>query len=644
MSKKTGKSEGQGILPLHDDPKATPPDPFPSLDGIHVVGFDTETTGLRWWGIDRPVGIAIAWREGTELKSAYLPWAHKGGGNHPKGTVSEWARRVLRGKHLVGLNLKFDMHMMRALGLDLTEQGNTFNDVGHNAALLDDHMKPGDFGLEAIAQKTLGEGKLDAGDPAEIWQKPAWMIAPYARKDAELALRVYERQRPEMERQELIKVSDLEDSVIPAACEMEWNGALIDVEKLHGWDRDSQRALEAKLMQLRAVAGFHVHPSSSGDLTRLFGQLGIRSPLFTDGGERGVPQPSYTDAVLAGFTEHEAIRLLRSAAHLEDLRAKFITPYTKSVGSDGILRFSLNQLRSEYGGTVSGRFSSSKPSPDEGANVQQVMSGEKQLKMHCGLCKTGDYLEHFAEEHPQVYLIRELFIPSPGMLLLGSDAKQIEYRVFAHMSGSKRILDAYAQNPNVDYHQIVCDMVQAHRAGFSRKDSKNLSFAILFGAGIKKVAEMLGVDVSVAKAMRDAYFSAFPEAKAIMELAVKTATTRGYVKTWFGRRTRFHRCPEHGFAGSRKPCFTCPRVHKALNAAIQGSAADINKLKLAELYAERKRLSLKPRMTIHDEVVADVEDDSHADLVAAQLDSQSIPMRVPILWQTRTAKNWLGCK
>jgi DNA polymerase I-like protein with 3'-5' exonuclease and polymerase domains len=628
-------------LPLYDESKATPPDAFPDLTGIRELGFDTETTGLRWWGVERPVGLSIAWRDPVtgELRSRYLPWAHQAGGNHPPGTVSRWVRDQLRNKRLIGLNIKFDINMMRALGVDLVELGCTFNDVGHNAALLNDHMRAGDFGLEAVAQATLGEGKLDGGDPAEIWQKPAWMVAPYARKDAELALRIYERQRTDMERQELLQVSDLEDSVIPATCEMEWNGALLDVEKLARWDKDSARVLEARLMDLRRVAGFHVHPSSPADMSRLFGQLGIRSPELTDGGK-----PSYTDDVLKLFAgEHEAIRLLREAAHLEDLRSKFITPYASSVGASGVLRFSLNQLRSEQGGTVSGRFSSSKPMRDEGANVQQVMSVENQLKAHCAACRALpkiDYAVHLSAGHPEVYVIRELFIAPPEFMLFGSDAKQIEYRVFAHMTNSKHILDVYAFDPEADFHQVVCDMVQAYKKGFSRKDSKNLNFAILFGAGVKKMAEMLGIDIAAAKAMRDAYFAAFPEARVLMELAVKTATERGYVKTWFGRRTRFKRCPEHGFAGSRKPCPTCPRVHKALNGAIQGTAADINKLKLAELYAQRKRLSLRMRLTVHDEFVGDVPGPEQGREVAALLDRQSIPLRVPILWDSRTAANW----
>jgi DNA polymerase-1 len=293
-------------------------------------------------------------------------------------------------------------------------------------------------------------------------------------------------------------------------------------------------------------------------------------------------------------------------SRLADLRSKFLTPFSKLVGDDGLVRTSLNQLKGDAYGTISGRFSSSNP------NLQQIPSVENQTK-----------------RNGADYLIRELFIPDDGMLLLDSDAKQIELRVFAHFANSKVVLDAYAADQNTDFHQVVCDMVQRFKPGFTRKDTKNLSFAILFGAGIGKTAEMLGVDEDAAKAMRDTYFEAFPEVRRLMTLASKTATERGYVHTMLGRRSRFP---------------NAQRTHKALNAAVQGTAADLNKMALVELYAERKRLGVKMRLTIHDEILADVADEFAARKVTELLDRQRIPMRVPILWDTRTAKNWAGCK
>lgn len=611
------------------DQQPEAPDDFPSLEGVKEVGFDTETTGLRWWGFDRPVGLSIAWqRPGETAQSRYLPWDHRGGGNHQKAKVREWMLRELRGKKLLGLNLKFDAHMIRA-GFDLNladDLGCTLGDVGFYAALIDDHRQR--FNLETLAQDCLGVGKVPGIDPEQIADLPAWRVAEYARQDARLVVQIMNVQARELDGQDLWKVAAVEDAALPATIEMERNGARIDVERLRRWDRDTDNALTAMLMRLHAEVGFHVSPSSPGDLERLFSHLGVRSDEKTEGGA-----PSYSDAVLARLAQSSpVIARVRAAAHLEDLRAKYIVPYARTIGADEILRFSLNQLRSDNYGTVSGRYSASQPVRGEGANVQQVMSTEKQLKMHCPTCasaKKVDYDAHVEQGHPEAYVIRSLFIPEDGRLLLGSDAKQIEYRIFAHMANSRAILDVFAKNPEADFHQVVCDMVQAYQPGFSRKNSKGLNFALLFGAGVGKTAEILGVDDKTAKRLREAYFEAFPEARRLMDLAVETAETRGYVKTVLGRRTRF--------PGKE-------RTHKALNGAVQGSAADVNKVKLAELYRERHRLGLTMRMTIHDEFVGDVQDREAARQVAALLDTQSIPFRVPILWDTKTAPNWAGCK
>jgi DNA polymerase-1 len=289
-----------------------------------------------------------------------------------------------------------------------------------------------------------------------------------------------------------------------------------------------------------------------------------------------------------------------------------LVPYSEAVGSDGLLRFSLHQLKGDQYGTVSGRFSSSKPEGSRrGANIQQVMGVEKQ------------------KQHGDAYVIRELFIPEPGKLLYSADMSQVEYRIFASMANSKAILDVYTADPLADFHQVVCDMVQCYKPGFSRKSAKGLNFTILFGGGAAKTAEVLGVDEATGEVMREAYFKAFPEARRLMKLAMDTAAKRGYVRTSSGRRCRFP---------------NAQRTHKALNAAIQGTAADVNKQKLVELYAERKRLGLTLRLTVHDEIVGDLPDVAAAADVTDVLNRQTTASRVPLLWSSTTGPNWAACK
>lgn len=586
------------------------PDALPSLAGINELGFDTETTGLRWWAGDRPVGIAVA----HGAKSVYLPFGHRAGGNLPEARVREWAQRELRNKHLVGLNVRFDVHMMKSWGIDLEAQGCTFGDVGHYAALLDDHRterfrdrgRTG-FSLEDIAQDYVGEGKVQGLLGERIADYHASQVARYARQDASLVVRILEKMQPELDAQNLGQVVALENAVIPVVIEMERNAAPIDVEKLDAWCKSSERELSALHMRLFGILGFAFNPDKPDDMARLFAMRGHKSDMTTDSGA-----PSYADAVLERLEKKDhVIGLVRQTAHLSDLRAKYLLAYRRAVGSDGLLRYSLHQLRGDQYGTVSGRFSSSQPIRGEGANIQQVMAVEKQRRLH------GDR-----------YTIRELFIPGEG-LFFKSDAKQIEYRIFAHYTNAPAILDAYAKDREADFHAMVGEIIRPYRSDFDRKRVKNLNFAKLYGAGTRKIAAMLGLDIAAADDFIRIYDRAFPQAKEMLKAAMDTAEKRGYVRTILGRRTRFP---------------NLERLHKALNGVIQGSAADVMKQKLIDLYQERKALGLTLRMTVHDEVTGDVPDAEAARRVADVLDRQTIPFRVPILWDSATGRNWSECK
>jgi DNA polymerase-1 len=636
--------DGVDDLKFEPKPEGWRPDALPEdLSHVKELARDTETTGLRWWDGDRVVGVSYAWFEDEKVRSIYLPTGHRGGGNLDPDLVARWEREQIKGKHLDGLNTKFDIHSSRESGLDLVALGCTFGDVGLNAALLDDHRRF--FSLESIAQDVLGVGKVEGFDRARIADYPAWMVAEYARRDAELVLRIKKLQLPVIRLQALDRVYALECACIPATVEMERNGAPMDLEKLERWVRDSERRLNALHLEIAREAGHPVNPDRRDDMIRLFRERGLESDEVTESGA-----PSFSDAVLARAARRDpVIALVRRAAHLADLRAKFLVPYWRDSQSDGILRYSLNQLRCDreeggQQGTVSGRYSSSQPVKGFGANIQQVLAVSKQLRLHCHACEAnwdGRDVERMTRrhrtEHPEAFLVRELFVPRSG-ILAAADAKQIELRVFAHLSGSDRLAKIYADDPDTDFHQVVGDMVAAYRPDFERKRVKNISFARLFGAGIKKLAAMMGVDEGDARAMGRVYDKAFPEVSQTLKRAMEVAEERGYVRTVLGRRIRF-------VQGCR--CGACitfgPRYHKALNGAVQGGAADINKLKIVELYEAREELGLTLRMTVHDEAVGDVPDQAAAARMDAILQRQAVDLRVPILWDTATGINWAEC-
>jgi len=580
------------------------PEAPPSLDGVSHVELDVETTGLDYKK-DRIVGIAVRYGD----RSQYLPIGHSGG-NLDEATVMRWARRELRNKVVTNLHTKFDAHMMREWGVDLEEQGCRLRDVGHWATLLDEHRKSSS--LESVSMDFLGRGKIGGLDKTRMAEYHAGEVESYACNDVDLVHDLVPVLEPMIQAEGLGAVRDLEDELIWAVVEMERNGAPIDVELLHKWREECEQEYLKCLWRVSKATGLNVNPKSAEDMARLWRHLGLEVEEYTESGA-----PSFTDATLRRHSNNPIVADVRMARALHGVETKYLTPYSQAVGSDGILRYHLHQLRVavmqraaeadglEGGGTVSGRFSSS----DQ--NIQQVYSVEKQI------AKTGDR-----------FIIRQLFRPASGMWL-SADAKQIEYRIFANYANSPRINAAYERDPETDFHNIVMEMVRAIKPDINRKRTKDLNFAKIFGAGLKKVALMLEVSLDDARKFVQAYDRAFPEVPPLIHKCSKYAADRGWVKTVLGRRSRFPRKE---------------RLHKALNSVVQGSAADYNKLKLVELHRERKYTGLVMRFTVHDEVDGDVPDAESVRRVSEVLARQSVPQwKVPILWDVATGENWRQC-
>lgn len=168
----------------------------PDLSPYSVIYLDTETTGLEWWAGKRIVGIAV----GDGVRTAYLPFGHVGG-NLDELTVLRWAQRELRNKRIVGLNTRFDVHMMREWGVDLVEQGCTFSDVAHSAALLDDHRRK--FSLNALALDYLKKQKIDLDVREGLAHYHAGEVAEYACTDVMLVMELEAVMKPLLDKEGL---------------------------------------------------------------------------------------------------------------------------------------------------------------------------------------------------------------------------------------------------------------------------------------------------------------------------------------------------------------------------------------------------------------------------------------------------------
>lgn len=329
---------------------------------------------------------------------------------------------------------------------------------------------------------------------------------------------------------------------------------------------------------------------------------------------------------------------------LIDLRAKYIVADLHRMGRGDVLRYALHQLRavkddtanSGEAGTVTGRFSSTEIVKGVGVNIQQRIKVAKQRV-------AWGYDEDDDSHDDEIYLIRRLHVPESGMWL-SADARQIEYRLFANEVNSPKINAAFAADPLVSFHKFMHAELKKWKPDLTYRRMKDVNFAKIYAAGPKKIALMLGFItqqqfewLTETKARNThpllketmeilkIYDQEIPEAGPLIQRASALAKERGYIKSILGRRQRF----PHGY-----------RLHKALNMRIQPSAADILKLKLVQLHDARDYTQFKLRFTVHDEVDGDIPDLEHAKRVAEVLDSQSVPLRIPILWETSVGPNW----
>lgn len=576
-----------------------PPQSLPELSQYPDLGFDTETDGIDIIK-SRPVGLSICT---PDKKRYYLPWGHRGGGNLDPALIKRWAQRELRGKTLYGVNCKFDNHMMLNWGVDLEAQGNRMGDMAYRAALINENRFSG-FNLDSLAKEFLEPGEFKVYQTTiesnKIAIASAGEIAPRAEQDAFLAYRLHEATKPLLDKEELWKVTDLEDNLIYAVAYMERNGAKIDMEKLHSWRKEVKEIYGQMVLDIYHEVKFRVNPNSGKDMQKLFDHLKLSYPRTEN------DEPSF-EAKFLKTVKHPLVQAAFRARRLHSLNSKYLDKYAKAIGPGDILRYNLHQLRGDEYGTISGRFACAN------VNIQQVMKVSRQIK-------------NLGNE----FIIRELFIPEKDHLYLKSDAAQIEFRLFAHYANSAKLNEAYRQNPKIDFHNLVRDMIIKVNANFNRDRAKGINFGKLYGMGKDKLRRELELDSNdeeraLADELGATYDREFPEAKRLLNSASKLADTRGYVKTYLGRRARFQ---------------AKERLHSALNRVIQGTAADVMKQKILELYRERKTLEFTMRMTVHDEVDGDVPSMDAAKKVEECLNSQSFPFRVPILWDVEAGNNW----
>lgn len=604
------------------------PSEFPDLTRHTLMAIDLETRDPQLmemgpgWATKNGEVIGIAVAAGDF--SGYFPIAHANGPNLDKKLTLRWLQKQLATPHMTKVmhNASYDTGWLMAEGVNI--QGPII-DTMLSAPLLDENRMS--YRLDLLGkdylgmrkdEKVLRQAAAEWGiDPkSEMWKLPARYVGVYAEADAVLTLKLWERLKPMLEEQSLMSVLTLEHRVLPAVIEMRMRGVKVDLDKAEQAKRELRKRANEMVDWINKESGVKVDPWSAASVQKMFDALGLEYPRTEAGA------PSFTKQFLQAM-EHPVAKALVTLREMDKADSTFIDSILR-YQKNGRIHCEMHQLRSDDGGTVTGRFSSSNP------NLQQIPARDPYIKK----------------------VIRGLFVPEDGCKWGSFDYSSQEPRLLVHFAAShpdterdplvKSIVEEY-QRGDADLHQMVADM-----AGISRKAAKTINLGIMYGMGVGKLANQLGLSDAQAKALMAEYQEKVPFVKKLATLASTRAEREGRIRTILGRLCRFdlwepatfgYNKPmkyddaqrEYGGMGRLRRAFT----YKALNRVIQGSAADQNKLAMAECYEE----GLVPLLTVHDELCFNVESDEQAARITKIME-EGLSLKVPSKVDQELGNNW----
>jgi DNA polymerase I-like protein with 3'-5' exonuclease and polymerase domains len=591
------------------------PPEFPDLTKYPQIAIDLETCdpnlmtmGPGWARKDGfIVGIAVAAGD----NAWYFPIRHENGHNMDPKMTLKWLRKQMATPHIDKLmhNATYDAGWLLAEGVEV--QGRII-DTMVAAPLVDENRfsySLNNLGRDYIDmrkdEKMLRAAAKDWGiDPkADMWRLPPSYVGAYAEQDAFMTMKLWDRLKTEITSQELTHIFDLETSLIPLMVQMRANGVRVDIDKAD----IAKKGLQEKVAELKAdikhKTGVAIEPWAADSVRQVFEALNLSYPK--------------TDAGAASFTKqylnahpHEVCQQIVKLREFDKADSTFIDSILRH-SHKGRIHTEFHQLRSDDGGTVTGRFSSSNP------NLQQIPARDPDIKK----------------------LIRGLFIPEEGQMWGSFDYSSQEPRLLVHFAASMpdnmrspvvdTIVEEYHKG-DVDLHQMVADI-----AGITRKQAKVVNLGIMYGMGVGKLAAQLGVSNEEAKSIIEEHRDKVPFVKQLATVASSQGEKHGQIRTILGRKCRFHlwepttygynkpmplEDARKEYGGSLRRAFT----YKALNKLIQGSAADQTKKAMADCFAE----GLVPMLTVHDELCFSVENEEQSAKIKEIMET-GLPLKIP---------------
>ena len=604
------------------------PAEYPDLTKYPQIAIDLETCdphlttlGPGWARKDGfIVGIAVAAGD----QAWYFPIRHQNGHNlDPKMTL-KWFAKQMATPHIDKImhNATYDAGWLRAEGVNV--QGRII-DTMVAAPLIDENRfsySLNNLGRDYIDmrkdEKMLRAAAKDWGiDPkADMWRLPASYVGAYAEQDAFMTLKLWDRLKTEISGQDLTHIFQLETSLIPLMIDMRARGVRVDLDKAE----IARKGLRIKVQELKdkikRKTGVDIEPWASASVLKVFDVLNLQYPrtpevVDDEGTVLSGGAPSFTKQYLNAHP-HEVCQMIVQLREFDKADSTFIDSILR-YETKGRIHTEFHQLRSDDGGTVTGRFSSSNP------NLQQIPARDPDIKR----------------------LIRGLFVPEEGESWGSFDYSSQEPRLLVHFAASMpdhmrspvvdTIVDEYHKG-DVDLHQMVADI-----AGISRKQAKAVNLGIMYGMGVTKLAAQLDVSVEEAKRIMGEHKEKVPFVKQLADVASKRAEKQGQIRTVLGRLCRFHLWEpttfgynqplslekakeKYGNINNLKRAFS----YKALNKLIQGSAADQTKKAMADCYAE----GLVPLLTVHDELCFSVSGPEQAARIKEIMEN-GLPLKIP---------------
>lgn len=603
-----------------------PPQTFPDLSTAKEIAIDLETCdpNMESYGPGWPrndgfiVGYAVAvdgWR-------GYFPVAHGGGGNLDKRLVERWIKDVLATPaDKIMHNAAYDAGWLYATGFAINGR---ICDTSLAAPLLDENRFS--YSLNALGFDYLKETKSEQGlkqaaadfgvhPKKELWKLPAMYVGDYAEQDAALTLKLWQAFKIRMRQEEVESIFALETEVFPVLLNMTRRGIRFNRDKCEQLIVQMQRREREILAELKRICGKSVDIWAAQSVATAFDAAGIAYSKTANG------LPSFTKGFLDAC-EHPIAKLIVEARETNKTHSTFLAPYLDFSAKTGRIHPHVNQMRSDDGGTVTGRLSMANP------NLQQVPARHEVIGP----------------------MVRSLFLPEEGDLWASNDFSSQEPRLLVHyaslldLPGAEKMVDAYHNNPDTDFHQMVADM-----AGIKRKPAKTIGLGLMYGMGKVKLAGQLDLSVDESSELIDTFHRNVPFLKGTVNAVMRRIdhpAAGGAIRTLLGRKCRFPLWEPVEWGVNK----ALPReqaiieygqrikragTYKGLNRLIQGSAADQTKAAMAAL----AKAGFNPILQVHDEVALSVKSREDA-LAAADIMAKAVRLGVPSRCDVEVGPSW----